>query len=160
MCSCGSLQKGHVVDAFNTIDTKYSQSGDQKLVDDEQLKNSLEKAEIRLEELVTEAKKAGSGAVTFLSSDLFIKANDASIRGDNTTAALLFKYVHMLVPKDNWVKRKYAVELIRIGDLELSEKILAEIFQLEGLSSTVVTFCPFVLPSLFSFSFIPLLFYF
>jgi tetratricopeptide (TPR) repeat protein len=133
LSSCGSFQKSGNSGGAALVHAQYNQSGDQKLVDENHLKNSLEKAEIRLEELVAEAKVAGAEAVTFLSGDLFLKANDASIRGDNTTAALLFKYVHLLKPNDNWVKRKYAVELIRVGDLEKSEKMLAEIYQSEGV---------------------------
>ena len=130
--ACGSFKKS--VDHFPIkVQEHFTDSGDQKIVEQDVLRLSVEKAENRLGQLVKEAVIAGPAAVTFLSSDLFIKANDSSIRGDNATAVLLFKYVHMLAPEDGWVKRKYAVELIRTGALEKSEKILAEIYKSEGV---------------------------
>lgn len=129
VASCGSmsLQKKEKV-----ADQQASEQVQQQLTEEKNLRESLEKAENRLKEITAQAIKSGESSVQFLASDLFIKANDASIRGDSTTAALLFKYVHALVPTDGWVQRKYAVELIRMGELNQAEGILKDIYTKEG----------------------------
>jgi tetratricopeptide (TPR) repeat protein len=81
-----------------------------------------------LKEMVEKAKSLGGKASEFLATDLFIKGNDASIRGDYQTAAQIFKYVSELEPEDSYLKRKYAIELIRTGELKEAEKILEALF--------------------------------
>lgn len=65
-----------------------------------------------MEQLVKEAQSTGPQAVEFLASDLFLKGADASIRGDALTAVLLFEYIHKLKPKDTYVHKKFAIELL------------------------------------------------
>jgi tetratricopeptide (TPR) repeat protein len=79
-------------------------------------------------EMVESALAAGSQASEFLASDLFIKANDASIRGDYQTAATILKHVIKLAPQDIFLKRKLSIELIRIGELKEAEAILEGVF--------------------------------
>ena len=81
-----------------------------------------------LKEMVAKAKSIGGKAAEFLATDLFIKGNDASIRGDYQTAAQIFKYVVQLQPQDNYLKRKLSIELIRIGELKEAEGILETVF--------------------------------
>ncbi len=81
--------------------------------------------EEQLEKLTAEAFAAGPGAIQFLSGDLFVKAADASIRGDSQLASVLYKYIIKLQPKDTFLKKKYAVELIRINKLPEAEEVLA-----------------------------------
>jgi len=81
-----------------------------------------------LKAMVAKAKDLGGRALEFLTTDLFIKANDASIRGDYQTAAVIFRYVVDLQPKDNFLKRKLSIELIRIGELKEAESILQAVF--------------------------------
>jgi len=81
-----------------------------------------------LKDMVGKAKAIGGRAAEFLATDLFIKGNDASIRGDYLTATQIFKYVVELQPQDNYLKRKLAVELIRTGELKEAEKILVPVF--------------------------------
>lgn len=81
-----------------------------------------------LKTMVEKARELGGKASEFLATDLFIKANDASIRGDYQTASQIFKYVVELEPKDVYLKRKLSIELIRIGDLKEAEKILESVF--------------------------------
>lgn len=81
--------------------------------------------------MVESAKKGEEGAPIFLASDLFIKGNDASMRGDVQTAILLFKSATQLQPRDFYLKRKLAFELIRSGDLLEAEKILSEVYRQE-----------------------------
>ena len=83
----------------------------------------------QLQEKVDAAKKAGGSVIEFLASDLFIKANDASMRGDFQTASQIFKYVVELAPDDLYVKKKYAYELIRAGEVKDSEKLLEAVFK-------------------------------
>ncbi len=82
-----------------------------------------------IKEMVSKAKGQGPAAITFLASDLFIKANDASIRGDYQTAAAILRDVVELVPNDIYLKRKFSIELIRVGDLKEAEAILVSIFK-------------------------------
>ncbi len=57
-----------------------------------------------------------------------MKANDSSIHGDSRTAAFLLKYVMELNPEDIYIQKKYAVEMIRLGELEESKKVLEKLF--------------------------------
>lgn len=82
-----------------------------------------------LKDMVEKAKSIGGKASEFLASDLFIKANDASIRGDYQTASQIFRYVVELQPQDHYLKRKLSIELIRIGELKEAEKILEAVFE-------------------------------
>jgi tetratricopeptide (TPR) repeat protein len=81
-----------------------------------------------LKETVQKASREGGTPAQFLASDLFIKANDASMRGDAQTSVTLFKYALELAPQDSFIKRKLAIELIRTGDLKEAEILLAGIF--------------------------------
>lgn len=81
-----------------------------------------------LKDIVAEAKRIGGKAPEFLATDLFIKGNDASIRGDYQTAAQIFKYVVELEPTDIYLKKKLSIELIRIGEIKEAEKILETVF--------------------------------
>ncbi|RPJ74467.1 MAG: hypothetical protein EHM20_10545, partial [Alphaproteobacteria bacterium] len=81
-----------------------------------------------LKDMVAKAKSLGGRAAEYLASDLFIKGNDASIRGDYQTASQIFRYVAELEPQDIYVKRKLSIELIRVGELKEAEKILETVF--------------------------------
>ena len=83
-------------------------------VDEAALKVEVEK---HLASVVEQARKAGPEAIEFLSSDLFLKANDAALRDDPHTSSMLLKYVHEMNPSDLYVHKRYAVELIRSGQL-------------------------------------------
>ena len=92
---------------------------------------ALKKASEKLDQLTAEAQKSGPDAVKYLATDLYLKATDASIRGDAQTAAFLYKHVYNLVPDDHYIQKKYAVELIRVGDLEGSEPLLKSVYMKE-----------------------------
>ncbi|TNE96472.1 MAG: tetratricopeptide repeat protein [Deltaproteobacteria bacterium] len=92
---------------------------------------ALKQAAEKLDKLADEARKSGPEAVRYLATDLYLKATDASIRGDAQTAVFLYKHVHSLVPDDVYIKKKYAVELIRVGDLESSESLLSDVYKAE-----------------------------
>jgi tetratricopeptide (TPR) repeat protein len=90
--------------------------------------HSIESAEKEMDALTDKAMKSSPESREYLATDLYIKANDASIRGDAATAAFLFKYVLKLAPEDLYLKKKYAIELIRVGKLVESKTYLEEIF--------------------------------
>ncbi len=95
-------------------------------------KQSIDKINKRLEELATAAKASGPEKVRFLASDMYLKASAALMEGDYQTANLIFKHLISLAPQDNFVKQKYAISLIRTGDIEESEKILEDVFNSSG----------------------------
>ena len=100
-----------------------------------------------LESMVEEAKRVGGKAKDFLASDLFLKGNDASVRGDFQAAAYLFQLVNQLVPEEIYIKKKLAFELVRLGDLKGAEKHLEHAFNQLGKQDEMVGF---VLGNLYS----------
>lgn len=84
----------------------------------------------RLEELVIQAK-ANQSTVNYLAGDLFLKGNMSLIEGDFATAAVLFKHLSTLVPEDGFVQKKYAISLIRSGDLETAVGVLEKLYTKE-----------------------------
>ena len=89
----------------------------------------LKKVSAKLKELALEAKKEGGHKVRFLASDMFLKANAASMQGDYATANILYKNLIELVPDDDFVSKKYAISLIRTGELESSKGLLEKVFK-------------------------------
>lgn len=124
--------------AFAILLTSCAHHGEKKVVttanankpaqqlDEKTLKLQVEK---QLAAMTEQAIKAGPKAVEFLSSDLFLKANDAALRDDPHTAAMLLKQVHLMNPKDLYVHKRYAVELIRSGDLLEAEPHLKHLYK-------------------------------
>lgn len=92
---------------------------------------NMDDAAKEMDKLTDKALASSKETQEFLATDLYIKANDASLRGDAATAAFLFKYVYKLNPKDIYLKKKYAIELIRVGQLEESKSLLEEVFVFE-----------------------------
>ncbi len=82
-----------------------------------------------LKELVASALKSGGKAPEYLATDLFIKGNDASIRGDFQTASRIFKSVVELQQNDPYLRKKLAYEMIRNGEVKEAEKILEVVFK-------------------------------
>jgi tetratricopeptide (TPR) repeat protein len=82
----------------------------------------------RLEQMVNQAR-LNPQVKNYLASDLFLKANMSLMEGDFTTAAVLFKYVADLEPEDDFVQKKYAISLIRTGNLEESKVVLDRLYK-------------------------------
>lgn len=80
-------------------------------------------------DLVVSAKEKGPGAMEFLATDLYLKGNDAAIRGESQIAVFYFKYAVELAPEDTFIQKKFAYELIRIGDVTQAEPILEVLFK-------------------------------
>lgn len=81
-----------------------------------------------LEEMVIKAK-ATKETADYLATDLFLKGNMALMEGDFQTATVLFKHLVFLVPNDEFIQKKYAVALIRTGDLEGAEEVLSGLYK-------------------------------
>lgn len=68
-------------------------------------------------------------ASKYLATDLFLKANQSLIEDDYSSAAVLFKYVSELEPNDLFIQKKYAVSLIKAGEVEAAEPVLASLYK-------------------------------
>ncbi|MBA2404286.1 MAG: tetratricopeptide repeat protein [Bdellovibrionales bacterium] len=90
-------------------------------------KEALVIASQRLEQMVSQAKN-NTQSINYLASDLFLKANMSLLEGDYATASVLFKYVADLAPEDAFVQKKYAISLIRVGNLEESQLVLEKLY--------------------------------
>jgi Flp pilus assembly protein TadD len=95
----------------------------------EKLVEAFEILDKRMKKMVATAKDGGPEAIEFLASDLFLKANDSSMRGDSHTAAYLYKQLLELKPTDYYVRKKYAVELIRLGSLVEAKLVLGDLLK-------------------------------
>lgn len=83
----------------------------------------------RLSERVQDAQIKGKDAIEFLASELYLKASDASLRGENELSVIHFKHLLALKTEDYFLKKKYAAELIRFGRLNEAERVLAQVFK-------------------------------
>jgi tetratricopeptide (TPR) repeat protein len=81
----------------------------------------------RLEQMVGQARQ-NPQIKNYLASDLFLKANMSLMEGDFTTASVLFKHVAELAPEDDFVQKKYAISLIRVGNLEEAKGVLEKVY--------------------------------
>lgn len=81
----------------------------------------------RLQEMVIQAK-AHESTVNYLATDLFLKGNMSLLEGDYATAAVLFRHLVSLVPEDEFVQKKYAITLIRQGDMETALGVLQKLY--------------------------------
>ena len=95
----------------------------------EKLVEAFKVLDKRMKKMVSTAKEGGPEAIEFLASDLFLKANDSSMRGDSHTAAYLYKQLLELKPNDYYVRKKYAVELIRLGSLIEAKLVLGDLLK-------------------------------
>ncbi|MBD66124.1 MAG: hypothetical protein CME62_13010 [Halobacteriovoraceae bacterium] len=91
-------------------------------------KEAVARVSQRLEELSIAAKAQGPDKVRFLANDMYLKASAAIMEGDYQTANVIFKHLISLDPKDDFIKQKYAISLIRTGELEEAKTLLEEVF--------------------------------
>ncbi len=110
--------------AVDISDASESQSGAE--LSDEEQKALIEES---LAQMVKEAKEAGPASIQYVSTDLYLKASDASLRGDAASAALLYQYLLELQPEDQFLKKKFTVELIRLGQFAAAEKPIRELYE-------------------------------
>lgn len=76
------------------------------------------------QELVDSAVKSGPEAKKYLSSELFFKGMDASMRGELATSLHFLKFAFDLNPNDHYLLRKYAIELVKAGELNQALSLL------------------------------------
>lgn len=81
----------------------------------------------RLEQMVAQAKNNES-TLNFLAGDLFLKGNMSLLEGDYATASVLFRHLSNLVPEDQFVQKKFAISLIREGELEAAMGVLEKLY--------------------------------
>jgi len=74
------------------------------------------------------AQENGPASLRALESEIFIKGNDASMRGEPKLAIFFLSKLHALKPQDVFIKRKLAIEYVRVAELEKSEKLLKDIY--------------------------------
>lgn len=85
----------------------------------------------KLELMVAQAKSSES-ATQFLASDLFLKANMSLLQGDYATSSVLFKHLVHLVPSDSFLQKKYAISLIRTGEMSEASIVLEKLYASTG----------------------------
>lgn len=103
----------------------------EEIVSNEDQKNSVQKTSERLQQLITAAKNSGQDKVDFLAGDMYLKASAALLEGDYFTANLIFQHLVELVPEDVYIQKKYAISLIRAGNLELAKNILENLYHVK-----------------------------
>lgn len=119
--------------SLSTSCSHFSQSSKPEKVEISQVqmedmnRQALAIASERLGKMVHQAKN-NPGSAQFLASDLFLKANMSLLEGDYTTASVLFGHLIVLVPDDEFVQKKYAISLIRTGDIEASKPVLEKLY--------------------------------
>jgi tetratricopeptide (TPR) repeat protein len=110
---------------------KLTNSSDYADYSQEQIENLNKEALIivskKLEEMVLQARNNES-SLNYLATDLFLKGNMSLLEGDFATATVLFKHLVSLVPEDHFVQKKYAITLIREGDLQTALGVLEKLF--------------------------------
>ncbi|MBL7665976.1 MAG: tetratricopeptide repeat protein [Bacteriovoracaceae bacterium] len=84
----------------------------------------IEEVSGKIQELAKAAKASGPEAVQFLASDLFLKANSSQLEEDYVTANFLYQHLLELVPDEVYLHKKYAISLIKSGDLKTAEASL------------------------------------
>jgi len=87
-------------------------------------KASQKSAREHLSEVVALAQEKGEEAVKFLSGDLFFKAADASMRGEADLAAILYEQILVMNPTDFYLKKKLAVEYVKLNKLTEAKTLL------------------------------------
>ncbi|MBL6990762.1 MAG: tetratricopeptide repeat protein [Bacteriovoracaceae bacterium] len=115
--------------------TKHADEAKQEIIKVAELHENLSPEELiaqtskKFDALIAKAKQQGPEMVRFFASDLYLKGSDASLHGNHKTAAFIFKYVLKLTPEDSYLKQRYAVELIHVGEMTQAMDILEKLFE-------------------------------
>lgn len=97
---------------------------------------SSEQSPSNWEERMREARQKGEAAETFLATELFLKGNSALMEGDYATGVAHFRHLVQLTD-DVFVHKKYAVALIRMGELDEARQVLEKL-QARGVKDEAV----------------------
>ncbi|WP_127716530.1 tetratricopeptide repeat protein [Halobacteriovorax sp. HLS] len=92
--------------------------------DGQSLEKYLAKAMVNIDSM-SQVKKS------HLADEFYIKGSDAALRGDSLSAALFFEKVLQINGKDDYVSKRYAVELIRLNKLSEAKVILQDLYKSE-----------------------------
>jgi len=65
----------------------------------------------------------------YLATDLFLKANMSLLDEDYLTASVLFKHLTDLEPNHEFIQKKYAISLIKMGELETATPVLENLYK-------------------------------
>jgi tetratricopeptide (TPR) repeat protein len=84
-------------------------------------------AEENLSEIISAIKEKGGPMERFVIDDMYLKASHASIRGDVKTAIIYWEKIQLLKSDDAFINKKYAVDLIRSGNLVKAKMVLEKI---------------------------------
>lgn len=130
MTSCSSFKEKDESAADKMIKSEVQDLGERVSKENEQkLVEAFRILDERMKSMVATAQKEGPEAIEYLASDLFLKANDSSMRGDSHTAAYLYKQLLKLKPNDQFLKKKYGIELIRMGNLAEAQMVLSDLLK-------------------------------
>jgi tetratricopeptide (TPR) repeat protein len=111
--------------------TPEDQSQMQAKVDEAQEGAGLSAEEIaKLEKDLEVAKVAGAEKLAQFADGLYLKASDASHSGNVASAVIYFEKLVLIKPEDEFIKRKYVVELIKIGEIEQAIEVVSEVYQI------------------------------
>lgn len=112
------------------------QQADNAQLNPAQVKDLSEKSSQKLgqelKRLEIAVKASEEEKIRFLASDIFLKASAAQMEGDHKVANILFGRLVELNPDDAFVQKKYAISLIRAGELQKSLDILVKLHNLEA----------------------------
>ncbi len=130
LVGCGSFKESKSNAADEMIKSQVQDLGEKVTKENEQkLVEAFRILDKRMKSMVETAIKEGPEAIEYLASDLFLKANDSSMRGDSHTAAYLYKQLLKLKPNDHFLQKKYGVELIRMGNLAEAQMVLSDLLK-------------------------------
>lgn len=90
-----------------------------------------------LEKRVADAKKGGEGKVKLLSGELFLKASDASFRSDYKTSIFYFNALLKISPNEPYIKKRFAIELIKVGRYGEAKEELEKLYSSHGNYSNI-----------------------
>ncbi len=99
--------------------------------------SQIEDIKNRLELLVESALKSEDiHSKNYIASDLFLKASAAQVAGDYVSANLLYSYLVRL-QDDDYIKTKYAVSLIRAGELDEAKQYLIGLYKKDSTNHKI-----------------------
>jgi tetratricopeptide (TPR) repeat protein len=90
-------------------------------------KSIADVSESEVSEMAKNAVSTGNNADVLFADNIFLKADDASLKGDSDTAVKLFQFLLQIRP-DDYVSKRLAMEYIRKAEYKEAGKLLREIY--------------------------------
>lgn len=135
LAGCSSL--GERQKSQDAANSEKNQEGETAKESGEPQTMTSEDIQTRLNKLTESAESVGPHAVNYLATDLYLKASAASAHGDYATAVLLYNHLHKMLPDDNFLRQKLAVELIKIGQIAESQIHLETVHRADPKNSEI-----------------------